>query len=239
MTTAIDTRLAGDPRFANIVRLRREIQIRENHPVAYAPVLGLGEVLSPLFPDGGLRVGASYRISHTPALFSAIAAEATRQGVRCVVIGMPTLGLEFTRRLGADLEHLILIPQPGPRLIDIISAVSEVVPLVLCAAPIRASEKAAARLASRLRDRACTFLTTGSWQQAYASIECHDPRPHGIGKGWGVITEQAVMVTVQQRTGEHRTAHVLLPGTSGQLEMAAEQDASPAHAFPQRMVAYR
>lgn len=237
MSTAVDMRLADDPRYATIVRLRREIHARENL-VAHSPVLELGTVLSPLFPDGGLRVGASYRISHTPALFSAIVAEATKQGVRCVVLGMPTLGLEFTRRLGADLEHLILIPRPGRRLVDIVSAVSEVVPLVLCATPTRVSEKEAARLASRFRDRACTFLTTGTWSPAYASIECRDPRPVGIGKGWGAITEQAVTVTVHNRTGERRTAAVLLPGRSGTLE-AAPAGVAEVHTFPQRMAASR
>ncbi len=236
MSTAIDTRLAGDPRYANIVRLRREIQVREN-PSAHAPVLSLGDVLNPLFIDGGLRAGASYRLEHTPALFGALIAEATRKGTRCVVIGMPHLGLEFTRRLGADFEQLILIPEPGRRLLDVISAVSEVVPLVLACSPTRVRESDAARLNSRLRDRVCTLLITSPWPATHAHIACENPQPRGLGKGWGAITEQLVTMTVQHRSGEQRSAHVLLPSKSGRLEAAPE--AAPQQPFRPRLVAYQ
>ncbi|WP_259606206.1 hypothetical protein [Microbacterium neungamense] len=174
----------ADERAGEILRLRREIG-RMQRRRSDDPTLPLDPALAGLLPGGGLQTGTVYSVSPSPSLIFALMSAASRRGGWCAAVGMPTLGLEAAAASGIDLSRLILVPSPGERWLAVVSALSEVVPLIAMnpGTPVREAE--AARLAARLRDRGSTLLTTSPWPQGEGLITLHDPHWEGLGEGWG------------------------------------------------------
>lgn len=224
---------ASDSRAGEVLRLRREISRMQRRRSEHA-LLPLDPAFAALLPEEGLQTGTSYTVSPSPSLVLALLSAASQKGHWCAVVGMPTLGAEAAAAYGIDLARLILVPTPGERWLAATSALAEVVPLIVVVPGTRARDADVSRLSARLRDRGCTLLITespdtGRWPQSEGTIRLHDPHWHGLGAGWGLLSERTVTVTAQTRHSPRPTSvRVQLPGGHGTIEaVAAELTALP------------
>lgn len=219
----------SDTRAGEVLRLRREISRMQRRRSEHT-LLPLAPSLAALLPEEGLQTGTSYTVSPSPSLVLALLSAASQKGHWCAVIGMPTLGVEAATAFGIDLSRLILVPHPGERWLAATSALAEVIPLIVVNPQSRARDADVSRLSARLRDRGCTLLVTESpatadrWPQSEGSIRLHDPRWHGLGAGWGLLSDCTVTVTATTRHSPRPSSvRVQLPGDHGTIEAAATE----------------
>lgn len=218
----------SDTRAGEVLRLRREISRMQRRRSEHA-LLPLDPAFSSLLPEEGLQSGTSYAVSPSPSLILALLSAASRKGHWCAVIGMPTLGVEAAAAFGIDLTRLILVPDPGDRWLAATSALAEVVPLIAVLPGSRARDGDVSRLSARLRDRGCTLLVAepsgaARWPQCEGTIRLHDPDWHGLGAGWGLLSDCTVTVTAQTRHHPRPSSvRVQLPGMHGSVEAAAAE----------------
>ena len=220
----------ADERAGDILRLRREIgrmQRRRSDDAA----LPLPSALRDLLPHSGLQTGTVYSVSPSPSLLFALMSEHSQRGGWSAAVGMPTLGLEAATAFGIDLSRLILVPEPADRWLAVVSALAEVVPLIVMNPGTRVGDADAARLGARLRDRGCTLLTTSPWPQGEGLITLHDPHWEGLGEGWGLLSDRTVTVTAQTRSPPvPKSRRVRLPDALGRIDAApAAPEALPTH----------
>lgn len=220
----------ADTRAEDVLRLRREIT-RMQRRRSDLPLIPVPTALEPILPEGGLQVGTTYTLSASPGLIGALLAGASGTGAWCAAVGMPTLGVEALAGHGVDLDRLLLVPAPGSRWLSVVSALSEVIPLIAIrpSSPVRDAELS--RLHARLRDRACTLLVVQSgpadvaagvpvaWPQSEGSIRVHDPHWRGLGSGWGALQECEVTITARtRRSPGPQSVRVRLPDLRGRIE---------------------
>jgi hypothetical protein len=215
----------SDTRAGEVLRLRREISRMQRRRSEHT-LLPLDPALAALLPEEGLQTGTSYTVSPSPSLVLALLSAASGKGHWCAVIGMPDLGVEAAAAFGIDLSRLILVPAPGDRWLSVTSALAEVVPLIVVHPGAKAKDADVSRLGARLRDRGCTLLVleapgAARWPQSEGAIRLQDPDWHGLGTGWGVLSDCTVTVTA--RTRHHprpSSVRVQLPGVHGAVEAA-------------------
>lgn len=223
----------SDSRAGEVLRLRREISRMQRRRSEHA-LLPLDPSLAALLPEEGLQTGTAYTVSPSPSLVLALLSAASKKGHWCAVVGMPTLGVEAAAAFGIDLARLILVPAPGERWLAATSALAEVVPLIVVNPGTRARDADVSRLSARLRDRGCTLLVTENpaagargaerWPQSEGTIRIHDPHWHGLGAGWGLLSDCTVTVTATTRHSPRPSSvRVQLPGGHGAIEAAAAE----------------
>lgn len=176
------------------------LQGRRNREGTY-PLL---PAFSPLLPYG-LRAGAVYSVEAPLSVAMALLAGPSEQGHWCGVAGVPDFGAEAAAGFGISLERTILVPDPGDRWLVTVSALADVLPLLLVNPPARASAGDASRLSSRLRERGSTLLMLGSWSQAEGVLSVKGSRWDGLGDGHGHLRSRPVDLVWSQR-GTRRTA---------------------------------
>ena len=218
----------ADTRAEDVLRLRREIT-RMQRRRSDLPLIPVPPPLAPILPEGGLQVGTTYDLSPSPGLIGALLAGASRTGAWCAAVGMPTLGVEALAGHGVDLDRLLLVPTPGPRWLSVVSALSEVIPLIAIRPSSSVRDAELSRLSARLRDRGCTLLVvagapgaSAAWPQSEGSLRVHDPHWRGLGSGWGALEECEVTVTARtRRSPAPQSVRVRLPGAHGMVEAVA------------------
>ncbi|TPW70930.1 hypothetical protein [Schumannella sp. 10F1B-5-1] len=203
------------------------------------------ETLGDLLPGGALAAGDSYAIRGSTSLALALLRAPSQAGSWCAIVGLPDVGLEAAAGLGLDLDRVVLVPHPGDHWMAVVSALVDVVSVVLVQPPLRdgrarVGETAATRLASRLRQREAVLLAMDDWPRAEARLAVGESSWSGIGAGFGHLTGRQATVTSVARAwaGRERSRRLWLPGADGAIAPvgraaggAANQD-SPTTAMP-------
>jgi hypothetical protein len=127
--------------------------------------------LSP-WPDG-IRRGATVAAVGSTSLLMALMAPAMAAGSGAAVVGMPHFGVLAA---GVDyrlpLEHLALVPAPGPDWATVVGALIDGIDLVVVGTPAGGVPEATARaLMTRARQRGSVLLTTTAWPNCDVAIE--------------------------------------------------------------------
>jgi hypothetical protein len=188
-----------------------------------APTLPVASAFTDLFPDKGLRKGASYAIRGTTgstALTFALMAEVSRSGTWCGVVGMPGFGAEAASELGVDLSRVVLVPTPGRHWLTVSATLIDVLDLVVVRPPTRPTDTEIARLAARMRERGSILLVHGTdWPGCELRLEVTSSTWHGLGDGHGHLTARQVTVEATGRAtdGVRRTTRLWLPGPDGSI----------------------
>lgn len=207
-------------RIDEVLHLRREIG-RMQRRRSDLPLFPVPPALEQLLPEAGLQAGTVYSVSPSLSLVGAVLATTSQTGRWCAVVGIPEFGLEAASAHGLDLSRLILVPDPGERWVAVVSALSEVVPLIAVRPITRLRDSDASRLNARLRDRGSTLLLTASdfsWPQSEGSFRVSDPHWEGLGQGWGLLSQRTVTLTVRTRgMPAARRTRVRLPDASGRM----------------------
>jgi hypothetical protein len=212
---------------AELAQLRERLVRAERHR-ADAPVLPVVSALAGILPEPGLRRGAVYSLPATStSLLLALLAEPSRAGSWCAVVGIPTLGVEAAEGFGVALERLALVPEPGQRWLAVVSALTEVVPVIAVRPGPGIRPADAARLSARLRDRDGVLLVAGAWPSAHAVLSVQDPTWSGVEEGHGLLRARTVTVTaMSRRFGAPQRTRLELPGPAGAIVAAGSGRAS-------------
>jgi hypothetical protein len=105
------------------------------------------------------------------SLLLLLLAGASSQGHWCAVAGLPELGPVAAAELGADLSHLVLVPNPGPegRWQNVVATLLETVDLVCFAPSVPVRPGDARRLSARARER-CSVLVVFDTETASSRV---------------------------------------------------------------------
>ena len=132
---------------------------------------------------------------------------------------MPDLGVEAAAGLGLDLERLVLVPHPGEQWLSVVSALVDVVSIMLVRPPVRdgrvrITDGSASKLASRLRQREAVLVSLGDWPGAQARLAVTSSNWAGLGSGFGHLTGRQVTVssTAAAWQGRAKSRRLWLPG---------------------------
>lgn len=146
-----------------------------------------------------VRTGGAYRVddqSLAVALVSATSAEGSWVGV----VGVDDLGLEAAVEAGLDLDRAVVVPDPGPHWLEAVTALVDVLPVVLLRPPSRVDQRVAAKVSARLRKRAATLFVQGEWPGAEAQLWLQRTAWSGLGEGYGRLRERSALVGCRRGT---------------------------------------
>ncbi len=186
--------------------------------------------LAELLPGGALAAGGVYAVDNSTTLALGLLQGPSAAGSWCAVVGVPDLGVEAAAGLGLDLERLVLVPHPGEQWLSVVSALVDVVSVVLVKPPTRdgrarLGDAAASRLASRLRQREAVLVSLGDgstepWPRTDARLTVTASTWAGIGAGFGHLTARQVTVSSVSRSwaGRAKSRRLWLPGPDQRLE---------------------
>lgn len=199
--------------------------------------------LGDLLPGGALAAGGRYQVVGSTSLALALLQGPSSAGAWCAVVGVPDLGAEAAAGLGIDLERLVLVPHPGQQWMAVVSALVDVVSVVLVRPPVRdgrsrVPEAAAGRLAARLRQREAVLVSLGEWPHSDAALTLSGSDWAGIGSGFGHLTARQVTVSSASSSwaGRVKSRRLWLPGPDQQIT-AVEPRVREVVRLPARSVA--
>jgi len=215
VTLSIDTEKAWDGRAEQVERLRLKIaemsggstaghrsSVAPSRPILVKKSLlesadsGLGP------PPVSLPRGTVAVLSGARSLTLRMVAEVTAAGGHAAIVGQPEMGLLAAVQMGADLERLALIPDPGRDPVEVAAVLMDGLDLVaLGLGGRRVSAGRARAVTARARQRECTLLVSGGdWPGAAARLDARvggyevlgagsgDPRP-GYGRIGRVLVD--------------------------------------------------
>ena len=183
-----------------IARLQDRIRSLEA-PSVEERVFPLAPPLQGLFAESGLRRGVVYQCDLVLSLVWALIAEATSQGVWCALVGIPDAGLAAAEDMGVTLDRVVLVPHPGHQWLSVVSALTDVVGVVVLGGAPVPSERTLSTLMGRLRERESTLLVSSSWPRKEATISVSQHHWQGLGAGHGLLREHRMSVTMTPRYG--------------------------------------
>ncbi len=203
--------------------------------------------LGELLPGGALAAGGVYAVDNSTTLALGLLQGPSAAGSWCAVVGVPDLGVEAAAGLGLDLERLVLVPHPGEHWLSVVSALIDVVSVVLVKPPapaqgrIRVGDAAASKLASRLRQREAVLVSLGDgtarepWPRTDARLTVTASTWAGIGAGFGHLTARQVTVSSAARSWEGRakSRRLWLPGPDQRLEAVVARLGDETSARPE------
>jgi len=205
-----------------------------SRPVTGAEVrlLDVPAPLATLFPEGGIRKGATVAIGPMAGGYSvalSLAAAVTTGGGWAVALGLPSLGLVAAAELGVELRRLALVPHPGDQWAVVAAALVDGFDLLMLRPPGRVRPVDARRLAARVRERGTVMLVVDApdWPESpdlRLSLSHHRTGWEGLGAGHGCLTGRRMEVVSSGRRvgGRERRVEVWLPApSSGRLETAS------------------
>ena len=204
-----------------------------SRPVTGAEVrlLDVPAPLASLFPEGGIRKGATVAVGPMAGGYSvalSLAATVTAGGGWAVAVGLPSLGLIAAAELGVELRRLALVPHPGDQWAVVAAALVDGFDLLLLRPQGRVRPVDARRLTARVRERGTVMLVVDApgWPES-PDLRLSLSRPRsgweGLGAGHGCLTGRRVEGVSSGRRvgGRDRRVEVWLPApSSGQLEAA-------------------
>ena len=150
----------------------------------------------------------------------ALLAEATQQGSWAAVAGMPELGVTAAAEIGVDLDRSVLVPNPRPEVVAVVSALIDGFDLVVLGpdAVRGVQPQLARRLAGRVRNRGAVLVTAGVWPGVDLELSVSNRKWRGLTEdGFGHLEYRDVVVTSRGRDAAVRpqTVALQLPGPGG------------------------
>lgn len=197
-------------------------------------VLPVPEVIAGVLPHGGLVRGTVVSVSGAGSLLLGVVAAVTSAGGHVAVIGLPRFGVLAAVEMGAQLNKLALIPDPGSDPVEVAAILLDGVDLVVLGlggesvAPTRARA-----VVARARSKGATLLVTdGRWDGAElrleASVHGYDGLGSGRELGRGRLRSIRLSVSARGKAMRTRTVRLDLRSVGGRVEwFADERDAVP------------
>ena len=161
------------------------------------------------------------------SLLLALAASASRADAWCAIAGMPDLGLRGALDAGLDPTRLVLIPDAGSAMPQVLSALVDGVGIVVLGPALALTPSLWRMLTNRARTRDALILAASPPARADLQLEASEPSWSGIGPGSGRLRRRTLEVTAQGRSiAGSRSTPVHLPDVRGLLSATASAGAA-------------
>ncbi|HEY5116299.1 MAG TPA: hypothetical protein VIJ00_12310 [Nakamurella sp.] len=199
-------------------------------------VLPVAAPLAAVLPSGGLARGSVVSVlgqGATSLLFALLAGPLSPWAA---LVGMPGVGLLAASEFGVDLDRVVVIPDPGPDVLQVLSILVDGVDMIAVALPARARPGPSRQrvLTGRLRQRGAVLLVMGQWPGADLVLTARWVGWTGLGLGHGRLRDRELVVEVGGRgaaAGRGGQATLLLRAGRAEIEIAAASPV-PARAEP-------
>ncbi|MEV0945908.1 hypothetical protein [Rhodococcus sp. NPDC049939] len=196
-----------------------------------AGVLPVPAALAELLPRRGLARGSVVSVSGAASLLLGLVASVTAGGGHVGVIGHPRLGVLAAVEMGARLERLALIPDPGADPVEIAAVLLDGMDLVVLGlggtsvAPSRARA-----VVARARSKGSTLVVTdGHWDGAEMRLNARVHGYTGLGNGFqdrecGRLRSLSLVVCARGRSFQPRTTRLDVRSAQGRVEWVSAQE---------------
>lgn len=159
------------------------------------------EALAAALPRGGLVGGTVVGLrgdGATSLLFALLSATPTNWSA---LVALPDLSLLAAAELGVDLDRVVVVPAPGPELLQVISILVDGVDVVVAAVGpgVRPAPGRLRVLGGRLRQRGAVLVTVGAWPETDLVLTGSWGGFSGIGDGHGRLRDRELIVEVSGR----------------------------------------
>jgi hypothetical protein len=187
-------------------------------------LLPLLPALTPLLAGGGLQRGTVVTVGPgdgAGTLALALLAAASVAGSWCAAVGTTHPGILAMAELGVDLDHLALVPCPGPAWPEVTAILLDDMDIVLACPPGRVRPGVARRLIARARQRRTVLVVqAGRWgwpEGPDVHLALEGGRWNGVDKGHGHLRGRSVEVVTSGRRSAVRgvRTRLWLPGSAG------------------------
>ncbi|NLE80340.1 MAG: hypothetical protein GX610_12295 [Rhodococcus sp.] len=202
--------------------------------VAPVEVLPVPSALAGILPRGGLARGSVVSCSGATSLLLGVIASVTASGGHVAVIGHPRLGLLAAVEMGARLERLALIPDPGTDPVEIAAVLLDGMDLVVLGlGGASVSPTRARAVVARARSKNSTLVVTdGRWDGAEVRLDARVQGYSGLGEqGRGRLRSIGLDVHVRGRSFQPRSTRVDVASARGKVEWTVS-NTDPAAACP-------
>ena len=196
-------------------------------------VLPVAPPLAAALPRGGLVRGSVVSVlgqGATSLLFTLLAGP---EAPWSALVGMPGIGLLAAAEFGIDLDRLVVIPEPGPDVLQVLSILVDGVDMIAVALPVKARPTPSRQrvLTGRLRQHGAVLLVMGPWPGADLVLTAGRVGWTGLGQGHGRLRDRELVVEVGGRgaaAGRRESVALLLRAGRTAIEIA------PATRVPSR-----
>lgn len=167
----------------------------------FGAVLPVADALAAVLPRGGLARGSVVSVlghGATSLLFTLLAGPPESWSA---LVGMPGLGLLAAAEFGIDLDRLVVIPEPGPDVLQVLSILVDGVDMIAVTLPpkVRPTPSRQRVLTGRLRQRGAVLLVMGPWPGADLVLTARPVGWSGLGSGHGRLRDREIAVEVGGR----------------------------------------
>ncbi|RJO72388.1 hypothetical protein D5S18_23810 [Nocardia panacis] len=191
-------------------------------------VLSTPLAIAELLPEGGLRKGDVVEYTGASSLLAGLVAAVTASGGHAALVGVPGLGLLAAAEMGARLERLAVVADPGPDPVEVAAVLLDGLDLIVLGLGGAAVPPARCRvIAARARAKGATLVVTdGRWTHPSLRLEADIAGYGGLGAGSGRLRSVALAVAVRDRAGPPRRGRIELRPTAGRIEWVRSRDSA-------------
>ncbi|WP_194852882.1 hypothetical protein [Nocardia sp. SYP-A9097] len=168
------------------------------------------------------------------SLLSGLLAAVTGSGGYAAVVGLPRLGLLAVAEMGARLDRLAIIADPGSDPLEVASVLLDGMDLVVLGLNGASVPMSRTRvLTAKARSKGSTLVVTGgSWAGPVLRIDTQVAGYSGLGRGCGRLRTVSLKVSVHGRSAQPRKGHLALCPSNGRVEWVHGVDANHGVAEP-------
>jgi hypothetical protein len=205
---ALRRRIAAVPSRGEV---SRPTPVAEPAEVQSRGVLPVPGPLAELLPHGGLLRGTVVSVSGAASLLLGVLASVTSSGGHAAVIGQRRLGLLAAAEMGAHLQRLAMVPDPGPDPVEVAAVLLDGMDLVVLGLGGASVPPTRARaVAARARSKGAVLIVTdGRWEGAQVRLEAQVSGYDGVdGPGLGRLCGTRLSVRAHGRAFPPRTTQI-------------------------------
>ena len=205
---ALRRRIAAVPSRGEVSRPTPVAEPAEVQSRGMLPVPG---PLAELLPHGGLLRGTVVSVSGAASLLLGVLASVTSSGGHAAVIGQRRLGLLAAAEMGAHLQRLAMVPDPGPDPVEVAAVLLDGMDLVVLGLGGASVPPTRARaVAARARSKGAVLIVTdGRWEGAQVQLEAQVSGYDGVdGPGLGRLCGTRLSVQAHGRAFPPRTTQI-------------------------------
>ncbi len=188
-----------------------ELRHKMSTPGIETRVLAVPGPLARILPRGGLPRGGVVSIGGrsgaTSLLLTLLAAPANAWSA---LVGMPEIGLLAAAELGVDLDRLVLVPDPGIDVLQVLSVLADGVDIIVSVPPKVMPPARLRVLTARLRQSGAVLLVTGQWPGADLVLNARIENWTGLGRGHGRLRDRELIVEAGGRGAAGRRGSVAM-----------------------------
>lgn len=192
-------------------------------PTQPSKLLPAPQVLADIFPARGLPLGGIIAFAGGAGSTTLLLSLLTAVPGWSALVGMPRLGLLAATELGVDLSRVVIVPEPGPDLGQVLGILADGVDLLAVSACVDdISPGRMQLLRARLRQHGAVLLVTGAWPGADVLLRSRALNWAGADCGTGRLRsrELEIIATGRRLGGVPRRQVLALDGTGLHIRQA-------------------